>query len=651
MLFSRQSGVQLAEIVTALCVIGLLATFATPYLLRSNNSDAEQIQRQNDLQLAVNSGSIEKGLLPLTFGPGILFEERLNPSRVFNLEPSFQCQELANGLDIGTKAFELKDGTIIITNNTWDTSIDYDSTTPQQEAGREVCVLPKGEDRPEDSYIVRVVRESADIANLNGVEATGFDPTTDDQTEESEFEGSNEIDDTTVIDPNLPPQPLGSYVVFTRQAFAASESFSNLDNFLIATENRALSQVSFLFKRLTGKNLSDEFDLNDPHTWDPGVITGRIEQLEGKPFKERFFGRIQIYVAGVPYYYNADDMLYKIAAVREGRRIRAALGAANSMLANMNTQPAHKKFTLIASNGLLLAQNITWATFKSRITIKAPSCGGSATAAQFLATGADAANSPCNFSTQWSNYAYTADSAAEDWERFVKATREIPDLEVIYTATDKPGNPKYKQNGLTARYSPIKVALDENHAQLNSDHSFWVDLDGLKASKLPPIKTTGGLNMNEAWLVYDRDNNGLFSKDGELDGNDVFGDHMGRYKSGYEDLFSAFKSSVEVDEAGQKYIALNDLNWFEHTWISAGRFFGWDKTPNPSYDLHLLTLGKQTLPASKLVKRIYTDYKDVKEEDSAKENAILQRGKITYASGKSTESADMWFSASDFKDD
>ncbi len=193
--------------------------------------------------------------------------------------------------------------------------------------------------------------------------------------------------------------------------------------------------------------------------------------------------------------------------------------------------------------------------------------------------------------------------------------------------------------------SPIKVNLAGGHARLNSDDRFLFDIDGRRKATVPYIRTTGGLNQNEAWLMLDRAGNGLVSKDGIVDGEDVFGDHMRTYKSGYEDLATTFKSHLKKDERGQRYIPLRQMSWVESWWVGTTRALGWNKTMDPSYDLKLLDRNKQVQLASAHMNRIYVDYRNVDESDAKNQNWIGQRGNVYFATGQAAESADQWFRA------
>ncbi len=190
-------------------------------------------------------------------------------------------------------------------------------------------------------------------------------------------------------------------------------------------------------------------------------------------------------------------------------------------------------------------------------------------------------------------------------------------------------------------YCPVKVNLAGRDAQINSDDRFMFALSGF-TGKLPWIKTAGGLNMDEAWLMADRERNELFYNT-VMDGNDVFGDHAGKFKSGYEDLAELFKADLKTDDHGKKYIPLKQMNWFERFWIWLTRFFGQNTDWNPSYDLKLVTRNHNVYYASDMLAKIYVDYKTVNETDKSKQNWIRQRADVVFHNGIRAQSADQWF--------
>ena len=189
-------------------------------------------------------------------------------------------------------------------------------------------------------------------------------------------------------------------------------------------------------------------------------------------------------------------------------------------------------------------------------------------------------------------------------------------------------------------WSPIKIALNNINAKLNSTDGFNFALKGLGAPSNYTVKTSGGLNNNEAWLFMDRGIQGTWVNN-TLDNDDLFGDHMGKYLNGYEELKTVFASQLQTDSNGNQYIPL-DTSFWHQTWISIMRFFG-NKTPDAARDLKLLTRDRQILNASDYLQRLYVNNWNTMEVDKTSSNAIFQRSWVETKQGRFTQSADQWF--------
>lgn len=184
------------------------------------------------------------------------------------------------------------------------------------------------------------------------------------------------------------------------------------------------------------------------------------------------------------------------------------------------------------------------------------------------------------------------------------------------------GDQTYDVGG-TELHSPVKIALDGKDARLDAQHGFKIDLNGF-GEKGGVAKTSGGLNGNEAWLVRDREGNGIV-KGGVVDGNDVYGDHNGKVKDGYADLAKDFAGEVKVDPAtGKRYIDLT----------APGSRAG--------AELKLLDANGKLRPAKDILTRIDVDGTGADERDRAG-NVITARANVTYRDGHTAESADQWF--------
>lgn len=177
----------------------------------------------------------------------------------------------------------------------------------------------------------------------------------------------------------------------------------------------------------------------------------------------------------------------------------------------------------------------------------------------------------------------------------------------------------------TELHSPIKITLDGKDAQLNSTNGFAIDLNGFQ-EKGGRTTTSGGLNANEAWLVRDKAGDGV-KKNGVVDGNDVYGDHNGQFKDGYDQLARDYASEIKVDANGKRYIDLTDPN------SKAGK------------ELQLLDAQGNLRPAKDVLTRIDVDELDptAKDETDGKGNVITARGNVTYKDGRTATSADQWY--------
>jgi hypothetical protein len=176
----------------------------------------------------------------------------------------------------------------------------------------------------------------------------------------------------------------------------------------------------------------------------------------------------------------------------------------------------------------------------------------------------------------------------------------------------------------TELHSPIKIALDGKDAKLNSTNGFKIDLNGFD-EKGGETTTSGGLNANEAWLVRDRAGDGIM-KNGVVDGDDVYGDHNGARKDGYDDLARDFASELKTDpKTGKRYLDLSDPK------SRAGK------------ELQLLDAQGNLRPARDVLTRIDVEGTAVNERDG-KGNVITARSNVTYKDGHTASSADQWYS-------
>lgn len=185
------------------------------------------------------------------------------------------------------------------------------------------------------------------------------------------------------------------------------------------------------------------------------------------------------------------------------------------------------------------------------------------------------------------------------------------------------GEKTYQVAG-TELHSPIKIALDGQDARLNSTNGFRIDLDGFDQGN-DAVTTSGGLNSNEAWLVRDKDGDGIM-RGGVVDGRDVYGDHEGKFSHGYDELARDYSDELKVDpQTGRRYLDLTDPN------------------SRAARELKLLDASGNLTEAGKVLSRIDVDHVDVRESDASGQNQIRQRAEVTYRDGHTATSADQWY--------
>ncbi len=204
-------------------------------------------------------------------------------------------------------------------------------------------------------------------------------------------------------------------------------------------------------------------------------------------------------------------------------------------------------------------------------------------------------------------------------------------------------------------FSPVKLGLFGQNAALNSDHHFKVALEGFNSDVASlnlstPVEDNrtialGGLNTGEAWLVADREGNGLM-RDGVLDGTDLFGDHQGRFQTGYDDLAQRYAAFIQLDEDGKRYISLHIPSPVQEEMYQSLRKKG-VTVAHPSLELKLMTRDGHVYPAYQYLTRIYVDYDHVFEQDAQQYNQIRQRAAVWYRNGQKASSADQWFKVLD----
>lgn len=214
----------------------------------------------------------------------------------------------------------------------------------------------------------------------------------------------------------------------------------------------------------------------------------------------------------------------------------------------------------------------------------------------------------------------------------------LADLQIKYV--DPVTHDTYNVNAFY--FSPIKINLKPKDAVVTDNGSFKFDVDGFKSRLTPVMETTGGLNIDEAWLALDRGEHG-FIKNTIMDGDDLFGDHLGLFPSGYEDLAKAYSDQIQTDRNGTRYIALTPISWWDDLVRNVQKFFGFKVKPCPYSDLKLITADNQIINANTVINRIDVSYKKVLEVSTKRSTAIFQRSNVYYLNGAVAKSADIWF--------
>lgn len=168
-------------------------------------------------------------------------------------------------------------------------------------------------------------------------------------------------------------------------------------------------------------------------------------------------------------------------------------------------------------------------------------------------------------------------------------------------------------------YDPLKITLDGTDAKINTTDHVQIRMEN------GTVKTmSGGLNDNEAWLVKDRDGQGV-SKNGVVDGEDVFGDHMGNYKNAYDQLAQEYAAEVKTDANGNKYIDLTDPNSVA------------------AKELKLMDSSGNLYKAADKLNKLYVSYEDVNRISADGQTAIKQEGLVEFKDKHTAKAVDQWF--------
>lgn len=162
---------------------------------------------------------------------------------------------------------------------------------------------------------------------------------------------------------------------------------------------------------------------------------------------------------------------------------------------------------------------------------------------------------------------------------------------------------------------PLKISLVAGKdATVNSTDHELLDVNG------KTVKTSGGLNANEAWLVNDPQGTGVMH-DGVMDFSKLIGNQDGA-ANGFDRLRQLYPDAVKTDADGRQYI----------------------DTAIASRDgLRLATSSGQEISADKVVSKIYLDDSATSQSSADGQTTVRQQGEVVYHDGATAKAADEWF--------
>ncbi|MEB3205608.1 MAG: hypothetical protein VKP57_13030 [Candidatus Sericytochromatia bacterium] len=174
--------------------------------------------------------------------------------------------------------------------------------------------------------------------------------------------------------------------------------------------------------------------------------------------------------------------------------------------------------------------------------------------------------------------------------------------------------------GGTGTHDPLKITLDGTDAKVNTTDNSQIRLDDGRE-----VTMSGGLNDNEAWLVKDRNGDGTSKNNGVIDGNEIFGDHLGKFKNAYDELAHEYAAELKTDEQGRKYIDLADPNSVA------------------AKELKLMDKAGNYIHAADKLQKLYVTWDEVNIQAGDGQTSLRQQALVQYNDGKVAKSADQWF--------
>ncbi len=617
---ASKNGFSLQELILVVALVGVTANFSIPKLIATFGSQELDAKRQASLQHLAESlrlADSQIGLLPEYYGPASVLKQHSNQVTIkaTNNDAIGVCP---TGRQMGESTFQMVNG-VVVTNVSPNWLRDSDrnplnGNTP----GDMVCVALKGENSKEmgrDAMWVYLPREGNNPIPFNS----------------DQFGGLQQQPHTYTVGV-VANQPQ-SY----RQGQAAAPSaFANSP--VGSGGNGGGSPV------MPGGNAPGNI---------PGLEQGGFNPLQ--PIKAAFLSHLNTKREAMGWRiesYTQDkgmDQLY--TDIRSS--VRGFFGDKYENTVNEVRDYKSQNIVMYDESGNELL-DLGWDKFAANLTVRGQSWTD--IKASFVKTSSWGANYLADLVKRFgktTSHDYLAYKAFV-FDLYTNQGANALEDECIEYTDPATGKKYVMQAGF---FSPVKVALDGRNAELNSDNRFAFDVDGFANdlhaslagfgkidspfSNTGIIRTAGGLNGNEAWLATDRSGNGFF-KSGILDGEDVFGDHQGRFANGYQDLATLYARQIQVDENGKRYIALEKMNENQKRVIAFVRQMG-VKQFNASYDLKLITRDGQVMDAADVLTKVYIDYENVNEVDAKGQNKIAQRATVEYINGHTALSADQWF--------
>lgn len=662
---SKKNGFSLKETLIALSIIGVVATISIPLVINTmnNGQQTQQAQVVENIQHLFTKKAGQEGLIPRSIAPNQIGAEALDYTEMATVD---EVPEACQNVKTPATQFTLKDGqTQVYLSNSWTNSTnrtqDYTNACTTNNTGQTTL-----------SKIMRGGKQ-IDIAQTNNSGDINFDSSENSQNTTTQSPIFIPKDNSTALSPNDTEVDVCYPAnIFTNRSLTNVESTQSFWTDLSFVPYLKWSLDTFLtyskFAEFAVQKIQQEdapIDLVTHTKWQ--AFSTRKAYMAILMFVKQFgydYHPVDISFSNQDWNNYGRTITYNknFMPLINGTYITPFTNYNNSG----NQLPDLTSLTLPSNSPL---SNFTNSSYFAGYAMFQDANGQLAKLPleQFMLM--SNWDNKSNFmdsiwnNDNWKDNNWVGDMAHNppevNWGTYTDNTKKIYKLNefqhglhqgTVSNLTFSHGGKNYcMANGVG--FSPIKIGLNKQSVQVDSTNQFLVELDGFKKDTFPIIKTTGGITKDEAWLALDRGQAGFYRED-VLDGDDIFGDHLAKFPSGYEDLQQQFKNQLHIDREGKAYIELKQLNWFEKLWIQLCRFitglFGVKHDIDINYDLKLLTQDHQVLFASDYASKIYTSYINVKEFDESGKNSIRQRAKVVYIDGSEATSGDVWFSENPF---